>query len=237
MADAPNPLEWQGRTMVDGHGDKVGKVDAIYVDDSTGDPAWALVHTGMFGSRSTFVPLREASLEGDDVHVPYEKTQIKDAPSLDAEEELSPDEERQLYDYYGVDYAAGAGRGHEGHDHESHDHGHEGHDHGDEGHDHDHAGHDHDHEHDAHDRGVGDPTPDQPVGGVEGDPTSGRPEVGQTVNPGQPVGGQVAAGAQQVGEKRLRRYTIVTEEVVREVIPVEDDAPGTEQPGPDQPPR
>lgn len=207
MADAPNPLQWQGRPMFDRDGDKVGKIDAIYVDDRTGDPAWALVNTGMFGSRSTFVPLREASVEGDDVHVPYEKSQIKDAPSLDAEEELSPDEERQLYDYYGVDYAAGADHEHE------------------------------DHDPDAHDRGIGDPTPDQPVAPVEAGPASGRPEVGQTVNPGQPIGGQVAAGAQQVGEKRLRRYTIVTEEVVREVIPEDDDAPGAEQPGPDQPPR
>ena len=32
---------WQGRTMVDPAGDKLGTIDAIYLDDETGQPEWA----------------------------------------------------------------------------------------------------------------------------------------------------------------------------------------------------
>ena len=42
--------------MVDRDGDKIGNIDAIYLDDETGEPEWALVNTGLFGTKSSFVP-------------------------------------------------------------------------------------------------------------------------------------------------------------------------------------
>jgi uncharacterized protein (TIGR02271 family) len=91
--------------MVDNDGDKLGKIDEIYVDAQTEKPEWALVTTGLFGSRSTFVPLAEASQAGDDeVRVPYAKSQVKDAPNIEPDHELSQDEEANLYRHYGLDY-------------------------------------------------------------------------------------------------------------------------------------
>ena len=49
---------WQGRTMVDPSGDKLGTIDAIYLDDETGQPEWALVYTGLFTAKTAFVPPR-----------------------------------------------------------------------------------------------------------------------------------------------------------------------------------
>ena len=72
----------QGSTLVDREGVKIGKIDEIYEDTRTGQPEWALVNTGLFGSKSTFVPLQQASREGDSVRVPYEKAQVKDAPGI-----------------------------------------------------------------------------------------------------------------------------------------------------------
>ena len=69
---------WQGRTMVDRDGDKIGRVEAIYLDDDTGQPEWALVYTGLFGTKATFVPLTQAQDIGDGVQVPYDKQQVKD---------------------------------------------------------------------------------------------------------------------------------------------------------------
>jgi uncharacterized protein (TIGR02271 family) len=105
MTDA---YEWQGRTVVDRDGEKVGTLDEIYLDSRTNQPEWAAVSTGLFGSKSSFVPLDGATPSGEDVRVSYSKDQVKDAPSVDADGELSADEEAQLYRHYGRDYEAGA---------------------------------------------------------------------------------------------------------------------------------
>jgi uncharacterized protein (TIGR02271 family) len=96
--------EWRGRTAVDRDGDKIGKIAEIYLDEQTGRPEWAIVNTGLFGGRSSFVPLAGASPDGEDVRVAYEKSQVKDAPSIEADGELSQTEEAALYGYYGLDY-------------------------------------------------------------------------------------------------------------------------------------
>ena len=48
-------------------------------DTATGQPEWALVSTGMLGTRQHFVPLREAGERGNDIQVPYTKDHIKAA--------------------------------------------------------------------------------------------------------------------------------------------------------------
>ena len=96
---------WQGRTMVDPAGDKLGKIDAIYLDDETGQPEWALVTSGLFSAKATFVPLAQSQAAGDSVQVPYGKDQVKDAPGMEAEGQLSQDEEAELYRHYGLDYS------------------------------------------------------------------------------------------------------------------------------------
>jgi uncharacterized protein (TIGR02271 family) len=96
--------EWRGRTLVDAQGDKVGKVDEIYLDEETGRPEWALVNTGLFGSKSSFVPLAGAAPEGDDVRVSVDKEQVKDAPRVEPDGALSQEEEALLFRHYGVPY-------------------------------------------------------------------------------------------------------------------------------------
>jgi uncharacterized protein (TIGR02271 family) len=96
---------WQGRTMVDPAGDKLGTIDAIYLDDETGQPEWATVTRGLFIATIAFVPLAQAQDIGDSVQVPYDKQQIIDAPSMEADGQLSQDEEAELYRHYGLDYS------------------------------------------------------------------------------------------------------------------------------------
>ena len=96
---------WQGRTMVDPAGDKLGTIAGIYLDDDTGQPEWATVTTGLFGSKQTFVPLTEAQAMGDSVQVPYDKDQVTDAHSMEADGQLSQDDEAELYRHYGLDYS------------------------------------------------------------------------------------------------------------------------------------
>ena len=97
--------QWLGYEVVDRDGDKVGKLREVFVDREKGGTEWGLVNTGLFGTRSSFVPLNEAMRDEDRVRVPYEKGHIKDAPNVDDEEDLSPDEEQRLYAHYELDYS------------------------------------------------------------------------------------------------------------------------------------
>ncbi|NHC46025.1 DUF2382 domain-containing protein [Motilibacter aurantiacus] len=99
-----------GGTLYGSDGQKIGKIGQVYLDDATGRPEWLTVHTGLFSTKETFVPLAEATTSADEVRVPYTKDQIKDAPNVDPEAgHLSEAEEAELFRYYGVQQAGTAG--------------------------------------------------------------------------------------------------------------------------------
>jgi uncharacterized protein (TIGR02271 family) len=91
-----------GATAHDPSGNKIGKVGQVYYDDDTDQPKWITVHTGLFGTNESFVPLQGAQVQHGIVTVGYDKQKIKDAPNIAQEGHLSPEEEVQLYRYYGI---------------------------------------------------------------------------------------------------------------------------------------
>jgi uncharacterized protein (TIGR02271 family) len=101
MATMQDIETWRGRTLVDRDGDKIGKIEDVYLDRSSGEPEWVAVKTGLFGTNVSFVPIQDAAPAGDDLRVSYAKDQVKDAPNVDPDGELSPEEERRLYQHYG----------------------------------------------------------------------------------------------------------------------------------------
>ncbi len=101
MATMQDIETWRGRTLVDRDGDKIGKIEDIYLDRSSGEPEWVAVKTGLFGTNVSFVPIHDTDTSGDDLRVAYEKDLVKDAPNVDPDGELSPEEERRLYQHYG----------------------------------------------------------------------------------------------------------------------------------------
>lgn len=97
--------DWSGRHLVGPDGAKIGTIDGIYVDDHTGQPTWALVNTGLLHRTSSFAPITDAILRGDDVQVPFDKDTVRGAPGVDPDEHLTPEREEALYRYYGrTDY-------------------------------------------------------------------------------------------------------------------------------------
>jgi uncharacterized protein (TIGR02271 family) len=90
--------------LIDAQGEKIGKIDELYYDHEGGQPEWALVNTGLLGTKKTFVPIRSASPQREDLQVPVTKEQVKDAPRVDADQDLSEDEEQRLFEHYGVPY-------------------------------------------------------------------------------------------------------------------------------------
>ena len=86
----------------DKDGEKIGVVGEVYLDDTTGAPAWVTVNTGFFGTSESFVPLEGAVVQDEDLHLPYSKAMVKDAPQQESNAHLSPEDEEALYTYYGL---------------------------------------------------------------------------------------------------------------------------------------
>ena len=97
---------WLGRVMIDRDGNRIGEITDLYLDDETGRPEWAVVRTGLFGLRSTFAPLAEATEAGEQVQIRQQRAQVKDAPNIEPDGQLSEAEEAELYRHYGLDYDA-----------------------------------------------------------------------------------------------------------------------------------
>jgi len=97
----------EGGSLVGKSGDKLGKVAQVYLDDETGNPEWATVNTGMFGGGESFVPLSESTVSGSEISVPYDKAKVKGAPRVDQDGDghISPDQEAELHQYYGMKQA------------------------------------------------------------------------------------------------------------------------------------
>ena len=93
---------WIGLVAIDPAGDKIGKIHDVYADDVSGQPEWLAVTTGFFGTRVSFVPLHGARVDDGEVYVAYQKDLIKDAPNVEADGELTPEEEGRLFQHYGL---------------------------------------------------------------------------------------------------------------------------------------
>ena len=102
-------LQFRGEDLHDREGEKLGGIEEIYLDAETNEPEWALVHTGLFGTKRTFVPLHEASERDGALTVPIEKATVKDAPQVEANGQLSQQEEQDLFSHYGIARAANPG--------------------------------------------------------------------------------------------------------------------------------
>ncbi len=90
----------KGGNVVGSDGEKIGSIGQLYADDDTGEPTWVTVKTGLFGTSQSFVPVEGAHSQGDDLVVPYTKEHVKDAPRVDVDGHLTPEEEDRLYTYY-----------------------------------------------------------------------------------------------------------------------------------------
>lgn len=87
-------------TAYDKDGDKLGSVKQVFVDDNTGQPTFAEVSHGLFGMSSSIVPLKGHAFDGEELRLAFSKDLIKDAPSVDGDKALSPEEQNKIYEHY-----------------------------------------------------------------------------------------------------------------------------------------
>jgi len=100
MTSNINPQDITGAEVVGSDGDKIGKVEQVYLDDTSGAPQWVTVKTGMFGGKQSFAPLEGADFDSGSLRLAVTKDAVKDAPRVDEDGHLEPDEEQQLFTHY-----------------------------------------------------------------------------------------------------------------------------------------
>jgi len=97
-----------GGDVVSASGDKIGTIGQVYRDNNTGQPTWVTVKTGVLGTRESFVPLRGASVRGDDLVVGYSRDAVNDSPRVASDGAITPEEEMDLARYYDLSQTADA---------------------------------------------------------------------------------------------------------------------------------
>jgi uncharacterized protein (TIGR02271 family) len=97
-----------GYTVYDPAGEKIGKVDDLFVDQSD-EPEYVGVKMGFLGTRSTLIPWESVSTaddEGRTITVDTEKDKAKNGPTFDDDREITPEFEEEVYSYYGLSRSA-----------------------------------------------------------------------------------------------------------------------------------
>jgi uncharacterized protein (TIGR02271 family) len=99
-----------GYTVYDQAGEKIGKVDDLFVDESD-QPEYIGVKMGFLGTSSTLIPWEAVSStddEGRAIAVATDKDTVKNGPAFDDDREITPEFEQQVYSYYGLSRSSGS---------------------------------------------------------------------------------------------------------------------------------
>jgi uncharacterized protein YrrD len=109
MPSALEVRDWHTRTVKASNGDELGKLEDVYVNKESGEPEFLLVQSGFLGNTLHLVPAEGATMIGEDVQVPQDKATVDSAPKVKADDDISVEEERRLYDHYGMSYTPDSG--------------------------------------------------------------------------------------------------------------------------------
>jgi PRC-barrel domain len=104
MIPVENIADWRGQDVVDRKGEKLGKLEEVYFDGETDEPAFAAVKSGTLGKRLTYVPLTRSTVSRRYLKVAGSKAGFKDAPSFPTDAELTVQDEERVYSYFKMDY-------------------------------------------------------------------------------------------------------------------------------------
>jgi sporulation protein YlmC with PRC-barrel domain len=100
-----NVAEWHGKMLIDRDGEKIGKLQDVYVDVETDEPQFATVKEGFISRHLTFVPLGGIRIGPEDLQVAVTKEQVRSAPEIEMHgEELSQGDESRLYHHFEMNY-------------------------------------------------------------------------------------------------------------------------------------
>jgi hypothetical protein len=103
-----------GEVLYDVDDNKIGSIIDLYVDDEGEEPRWFTVESDSLGKLRHFVPIDGIRAHEDGLMAPYVKQVILSSPQVDADDELSPEDEAELYDHYDLESGAREGFDYDG---------------------------------------------------------------------------------------------------------------------------
>ena len=94
---------YAGYEVYDRHGEKIGKVDDLFVDEND-QPEYVGVKMGFLGTRSTLIPMEAVRVdEGHKrIEVSVGKNHVKEGPAFDDDWEITPPFEESVRHHYGL---------------------------------------------------------------------------------------------------------------------------------------
>ena len=102
-----NIVDWRRKRLVDRDGDRIGKLEDVYVDVATEQPMFGTLNEGVIGRPLAFVSLAGITIGPRNVQVALSKEQVEDAPNIEFRgDQLSQAEESVLYHHYGLNYTS-----------------------------------------------------------------------------------------------------------------------------------
>lgn len=95
--------QYVGATAYDVDGEKIGKINKLFVDGRTREPKWASVRTGFLGRSRAILPLAGSRRGDGAVTVAVAKAAVKKAPGVQTEEGVTVAEALRLSRHYRLD--------------------------------------------------------------------------------------------------------------------------------------
>lgn len=90
-----------GFQVTDSSGNRIGHVDNVWIDDTTNELEFVGVKTGRIMGKTHVIPVGRSRISDHTIQLPFTAEQIKNAPSFSGDEELTPEQEEEIYSYYG----------------------------------------------------------------------------------------------------------------------------------------
>jgi sporulation protein YlmC with PRC-barrel domain len=96
--------KYEDYKVFDNQGEKIGKVDDLFVDE-TDSEEYIGVKMGFLGLKSTLIPMEIVRVnEGErTIEVSETKNHVRNAPSFDDDEDITPDYEYRIRSYFGLE--------------------------------------------------------------------------------------------------------------------------------------
>jgi hypothetical protein len=93
--------DYTGYTVYDPDGEKIGKVDDLFVDEND-NPEYIGVKTGLMDTRSTLIPMNLVRIDERRrfVEVSRSKSEVREGPAFDDDEEITPEYEERVRSHY-----------------------------------------------------------------------------------------------------------------------------------------
>jgi sporulation protein YlmC with PRC-barrel domain len=93
--------KYEGYTVYDNRGEKIGKVDDLFIDEADREE-YIGVKMGFLGRKSTLIPMDIVRVNEADkaIEVSESKDHVKDAPSFDDDEDITPEYEDRIRSHF-----------------------------------------------------------------------------------------------------------------------------------------